>query len=146
MDIGLQFELIYKDADVIQIRISAWNGLFGGTADVYAGIGRLEEIAATIAGFPDHPSDTRDIVVGAFGPDWAGGGASMRFYCADATGHAYVDAKIESDSSSAKSTQSVSLSLPIEAAAVDSFVRELRVLASIKTGSARLEGLLQSSC
>jgi hypothetical protein len=71
----------------------------------------------------------------------AGGGVSMRFYCADASCHAYVDSKIESDSLPGKPVQSVTFFLPIEAAAVDSFVSELRLLGVQKTGVARLAGV-----
>ena len=140
MDIGFQFEVIYKAYDMLQVRISAWNGAFGGIADVYVGIGRLEEVAAALEGFPKNPSDTREIMFGAFGPKSAGGGVSMRFYCADASGHAYVESKIESDSLPGKPIQTVMLSLPIEAAAVDSFVDELHLLGVHRTGVARLRG------
>jgi len=139
MDIGFQFEVIYKDRDFLEVRVSAWNGTFGGMADVYVGIGRLEETAETLKGFPNRLSDTREITLGGFGPDSAGGAVSMRFYCRDASGHAYIESRIESDSSSGKPMQSVSLSLPIEATAVDTFVDELRRLGSNKSGVAHLE-------
>lgn len=141
MDIGFQFEVIYKDSDLLQIRISAWNGAFGGAADVYVGIGVLEETAAKLKGFPNNPADSREVTLGAFGPQSAGGGVNMRFYCVDASGHAYVEARMESDTLPEKPVQSVTLSLPIEAAAVDSFVRELRLLGLQKTGVARLAGV-----
>jgi hypothetical protein len=140
MDIGFRFEVIYKDSDLLEVRVSAWNGAFGGTADVYVGIGQLEETAAKLKGFPKHPSDTREIMLGSFDPKMAGGGASMQFYCTDASGHAYVESKIKSNSLPGKPVQCVILLLPIEAAAVDSFVNELRLLGLHKTGVARLEG------
>jgi hypothetical protein len=140
MDIGFQFEVIYKAYDMLQVRISAWNGAFGGIADVYVGIGRLEEVAAALKGFPKNPSDTREVTLGAFGPESAGGGVSMRFYCADASGHAYVQSKLESESLPSKPIQTVMLSLPIEAVAVDLFVDELRLLGVRKSGVARLRG------
>jgi hypothetical protein len=140
MDIGFRFEVIYKAEDLIEVRISAWNGVFGGTADVYLEIGRLEEIAARLQGFPSHPSDTREVVLGAFGPEFAGGGVSMRFHCADRSGHAYVESRIESGEKRGRSTDSAFLTLHIEAAAVDSFVDELRRLGADRSGIARLEG------
>jgi hypothetical protein len=143
VEIGLQFEVTYKDSDLLKVRISAWNGAFGGTADVYVGIGKLEEVATKLKGFPNNPSDTREITLGGFGPNWAGGGVGMRFYCTDASGHAYVESKIESGS---KPVQSVSLSLPIEAAAMDSFVDELRRVGANRSGTARLEGVTCPHC
>ncbi len=141
MDIGFRFEVIYKDSYLLEVRLSAWNGAFGGAADLYVGIGQLEETAAKLKGFPNHPSDTREVILGDFGPKSAGGGVSMRFYCTDASGHASVESKIESDSLSGKPAQCVTLSLPIEAAAVDSFVDELRRLGADGTGIARLKGV-----
>ena len=141
MDIGFKFKVIYGDADLLKVRISAWNGAFGGVADVFVGIGGLEEASAKLKGFPKHPSDVRELMLGAFGPRFAGGGVSLRFYCADASGHAYVDTKIESETLPSRPVQYVNLSQPVEAAAVDSFVDELRQIGMRKTGIARLEGL-----
>ncbi|MFZ0639190.1 MAG: hypothetical protein WAN33_07650 [Candidatus Acidiferrales bacterium] len=140
MDIGLQFDVIYKAEDLIQVRVSAWNGSFGGTVDIYAGFDCLEEIAAELQGFPASVSDSREIKLGALGPKSAGG-VEMRFYCTDASGHAYVGCKMDSGILSGKSAQSVNLSLPIEAAAVDSFVGELRTVGVRRMGIARLEGV-----
>jgi len=128
MEAGFQLTVIWGDADVTRIRVSAWNGLFGGTADVYVGIGRLGEAAAQLEGFPKDPSDVREVIFGAFGPEYAGGGVSMRLHCVDGAGHSSVDSRIESDYDSLRKAQSAVLSLPIEAAAVDSFVEGLRCL------------------
>jgi hypothetical protein len=76
MDTGFQIELLWNDNDVFKIRVSAWNGQFGGSADVYVPIGGLAETAAKLEGFPHQPSDTREIQFGAFGREWAGGGVA----------------------------------------------------------------------
>jgi hypothetical protein len=52
MELGFQLTALWNDADVIEIRVTAWNGLFGGTADVYVAIGQLGKIAAQLEGFP----------------------------------------------------------------------------------------------
>jgi len=64
----------------------------------------------------------------------------MRFYCADSAGHAYVQAKIESEFESAGVVQYAIISMPVEAAAIDSFVVDLRRLEKERYGIARLEG------
>jgi hypothetical protein len=128
VEIGVQFEVVYKDDDLIEVRISASNGTFCGEASAYLGIGEVEEIATKLQGFPTRPSDAREIMLGTFDPNSAGGGMSMRFYCSDRSGHAYVEARIESGHESTRVVQSVVLLLPLEAAAVDSFVDELRRL------------------
>jgi hypothetical protein len=142
MDTGFRFEVIWNDDDVFKVRVSAWNGAFGGSADAYVAIGGLTEAAAKLDGFPLQPSDTRELQFGAFGPEWAGGAASMCFYCKDAAGHALVEARIESDHlrdhSGGNKAQSVFLVAPIEANAVDSFVSDLRRLEADQCGVALL--------
>lgn len=143
--LGFRFEIIYKDVHLLQIRISAWNGYFGGTADVYVGLDQLKEAATKLQRFPLDPSDVREVTIGGFGPTWGGGAVAMRFYCADRAGHTYVDSKIESDYDSAGKAQSVLMTLSIEPAAVDSFVKELFQLGADQTGQARLQGVMRDT-
>jgi hypothetical protein len=100
MEVGFQFERIYGDNDVLEVRVSAWNGAFGGLTDVYVGIGRLGEVATCLSGFPSSVTDSREFTLGAFGGEFAGGGVSMRFYCRDASAHVMVESRIESSSRS----------------------------------------------
>ncbi len=125
MEMGFQFEVLYRDNDLLKVRVSAWNGTFGGAADVYLGTNQLGEVATHLRGFPKSISDIREVILGTFDPKSAGGGVNMRLYCVDRTGHAYVETKIESDRDSAGRVQSATLLVPIEAGAVDSFVDEL---------------------
>lgn len=118
MDLGVQFKVIWKDADMIEVRVSAWNGAFGGAADIYVGNGVLEEAAAKLSGFPSNLTDTREILLGSFEPEFAGGGVRFKFHCVDQSGHAYVDSQIQSDSRPHGRIQSAFVLLPIEAAAV----------------------------
>jgi hypothetical protein len=145
-DIGFQFDVIYKAEDLIQVRVFGWNGAFGGTAEIYVGIGLLEEIAGKLSGFPTRKSDSREFTLGGFGAKWAGGGVAMRFYCLDASGHACVESRIEAENLPSQSVQSATFSLPIEAAAVDSFVHELRRVGADRSGTAHLHGLPVSGC
>src|SRR5271163_5016281 len=89
MNVGFEFEIIYKDAHLMMVRIAAWNGSFGGAADVYMGLDQMEEAAGQLQGFPTDPSDAREITFG-------GSDVRMRFYCAHRSGHGYVDAAVES--------------------------------------------------
>lgn len=36
--IGLCFEAIYKDDHLLEVRISVWNGAFGGVTEAYVGL------------------------------------------------------------------------------------------------------------
>ncbi|MGA2340444.1 MAG: hypothetical protein ABSF75_11140 [Terracidiphilus sp.] len=139
MDRGFHFEVIWNDDDVFEVRVSAWNGAFGGSADIYVAIHGLAEAAEKLEGFPRQPSDRRELQFGDFGPQSAGGAASMCFYCKDAAGHALVEARIESDHRGVNKAQSVVLVASIEANAVDSFVSDLRRLEADRRGIALLK-------
>jgi hypothetical protein len=138
MDVGLQFTVIWDDADMFSLRVTASSAAFRGEAEVYVGIGQLEEAAATLEGFPRSPADAREVTLGSFDPGFVRGAIKMRFYCSDSSGHAYVEAKIESRETPGGTRESAQLSIPIEAAALDSFVEELRRLELRKSGIARL--------
>ncbi|HMK29698.1 MAG TPA: hypothetical protein VK473_08455 [Terriglobales bacterium] len=139
-EIGLQLKVLYRDSDLIKARVFAWNGTFGGISDIYLAIDQLAGVAEQLQGFPQGISDSREVMLGTFDPTSAGGGMSMRFYCIDRSGRAYVDTKIESDQDSSGGVQSVALSLPIEGGAVDSFVGELRSLDAGERATAYLRG------
>lgn len=128
MDRGIRLEFLWNDADIVEVRVSAWNGLFGGSADIYVGIGEVAESAEKLKGFPRNPSDKRTLEFGAFAPKAAGGAATLSFYCRDSAGHASVEVKIESDDRARIPAQSVLLVAAVEPAAVDSFVSDLRRL------------------
>lgn len=138
--VGFRLEVIYADVDIIEIRVSAWNGSFGGATDLYVAVDGLSKIATKLGGFPKNPADVREFTLGAFEREFAGGAVSMKFYCIDQAGHAYVESRIESDTESAKVWQVATLVMPVEAAAVDRFVEDLRQLEKEKSGVALLEG------
>jgi hypothetical protein len=138
MDQGFTFQVIETDPDYLKLRISAWNGLFGGSAEVYVAIFTLDEVASILSGFPDCPSDTREATFGSFGPGTAGGAVNMRFYCADKSGHAWVESRIESEYTKTGSAQSVVMACPIEAASLDLFLGEIRRLERDEASTAHL--------
>jgi hypothetical protein len=140
--LGLQIQVTYADEDLVEIRVSAWNGMFGGAAEIYVNLDELEQIAGKLKGFPETIADSREIVVGELGSRSPSedGGLRMFFYCRDSSGHAYVDLRIESYSLSKRKVQFVTCFLPIEAAAVDSFVEELARIGAERAGQAFLRG------
>lgn len=138
MDAGVRFEVLWNDADIFEVRVSAQNGLFSGSANIYLGIGELAESAENLTGFPSNPSDKRTLDFEAFGPQVASGAVTLSFYCVDSAGHASVEVKIESDHRGKIPAQSVQLIAAVEAAAVDSFVSDLRRLEPDQRGTALL--------
>lgn len=146
MDLGVQFRIIWDDKDLVEVRVSAWNGAFGGTSDIYVGNGELEEAGAKLSGFPRNLTDTREILLGSFDQHFVRGGVRLQFYCVDQSGHAYVDSQIESDSHFHRTIQSVLVSLPIEAAAVDRFVEGLLRIGAARSGMAFLQAVKPHDC
>jgi hypothetical protein len=157
MDTGIHIEVVWSDVDVIETSVSAWNGAFGGVTRIYVGIGALKEAAERLRGFPQNTTDIREVAFGQFDPAGLGGvdtfasGVSMRFHCIDGAGHAYLDARLQSDNRAGTSRargrrpgrtiQSVALVMGIEAAAVDTFVEELLRLEPTHAGAAYLKAL-----
>jgi len=140
MYVGFEFRVVWHDSDVIQLCTSAWNGAFGGVAEIYAGIGDLEKLAAQLRGFPRSPEDVREVVFGNLDRKYAAGGVRMRFHCIDGAGHAYVEATVDANYETGGTVQTVVLAMPVEAAAVDTFVKELERLETTRTGAAHLLG------
>jgi hypothetical protein len=143
MEVGFKFEDIYRDADVLEVRVSGWNGAFGGVADIYLGSGRLGEVATLLQGFPSSVTDNREFTLCAFGGEFAGGGINLRFRTCGGAARVVVESRIEANSESAAPRQSVVLVLPTEAAAIDSFVEELRGIDHNQATVARLRGTAQ---
>jgi hypothetical protein len=139
MYLGFEFRVCWHDEDVIELYVAAWNGAFGGGADIYEAIGDLRFAAERLRGFPNHPKDTREVVFGNFDRKCAGGGVRLRFHCIDGAGPAYVEAMIDSNYVSGGTVQTALLAMPVEAAAVDTFVRELEKLESDLMGTAYLK-------
>jgi len=138
--VGFQCKVLYRDNDVVKVRISGWNGTFGGAADVYIGAGQLSEIALRLRGFPGNGADVREVILGTFDSESAGGGVRMKFYCVSAAGHCRVEAKIAADPGPAGSSECAVLVLPIEASAVDLFVEALDQLDKATLTEAFLKG------
>jgi hypothetical protein len=78
MKSGFQFQVLYRDDHLIKLRISVSNGGFGGEADVYVGTSLPAEAGKELQGFPRNVADIREVMLGSFGSESAGGGASMR--------------------------------------------------------------------
>jgi hypothetical protein len=62
----------------------------------------------------------------------------MRFWCKDAAGHTFVEARIEFEYDGANKAQSVLFVASVDATAVDTFVIDLRRMESERQGVALL--------
>jgi hypothetical protein len=140
MKIGVQISIIYTDEHLIELRVVAANGVFAGQADLYADSEALAEFAGVLRGFPSSQSDTREFELGSFDAEFVGGGAGFRFFCLDSVGHASAEVRLRSDPKfKGGVSDNVLLHVPIEAAAIDSFVVQLERIAVVVGQAAFLE-------
>jgi len=138
MDPGLILKAVYQDADLIEVVASATNGAFAGATSLYVGNGELQAVASALAGFPAPPHDVREVTLGDFGREWAGGAMALRFYCVDGAAHAFVSVRIESHAEQGGVIQTANLAISIEPAAVDIFISQVRQIGEARCGSAAL--------
>jgi hypothetical protein len=80
MEKVLVISYLYHDGDILQLRVRAWNGRFGGDTKLYVGRDGLTAVANELRGFPRGKDDSRETVLGAFGSDSAGGAARLSFF------------------------------------------------------------------
>jgi hypothetical protein len=124
--VGVHVEHIDIDPDYVKLRFTASNGVFSGSVDLYSDTSVLSAAAATLAGFPQRSFDQCAVEFGTFQPSFAGGGLRMIFKCIDSPGHTQLQIVMETECDDRAPSQSVSMLLPIEAAAIDTFVTELK--------------------
>lgn len=115
---------VYRGGDFLEVRVRASNGAFAGSVNVYVGPDRLRDLASELAGFPTSPGDAREVTLGSLDPEGPGG-VRMLFMCTDSAARARLEIAMASGSLLGRS-QSAAFSHPVEPAAVDRFVEQLR--------------------
>ncbi len=138
MNTGLKVAYVWHDSDVIEVRVTAENARFRSTANVYVGTDGLLKAAATLAGFPKHSRDKREVTFGAVGKELAGGAVGLEFYCSDLAGHAAFRAMIEGDYGTHDVAESATVCVDFEPAALDAFLIELQQVEKEHQGVASL--------
>jgi hypothetical protein len=136
---GLRFTYLYHDSDIIELRIIADNGMFGGTTNVYVGVGELHKAVAALSDFPKSRDDAREFVFVAFGADSAGGAVRLQLYRKDLAGHVVLQATIEADFNRKGANQSAVVIADFELAALDRFLIELQLVEENLSGNAELK-------
>ena len=137
---GIEFEVVWFDQDVIEYQVTCSNGPFRGATRMYLAHDDLSNTADILSGFPSDNKDTREIELGAFGPNLAGGGIQMNFRCVDSVGHAVVLVRLRADGRSGPGEpESVSLHIPVEAGSIDSFVSNARLIDNTMGAKAYLQ-------
>jgi hypothetical protein len=138
--LGIEIEVIWFDTDVIEILCRCSNGYFSGQAEIYLSHDKLSEMADALSGFPSHPNDSRGFEFGTFNPNHADGGVRMYFRCLDSVGHGEAEVKLRGDGCKGMGeTESVALRIPVQAAAIDSFLSQVRQMDKEVGASAYLQ-------
>lgn len=133
---GIEIEVFWSDQQLVEFQFRCSNGRFCGTAQIYLNHDDLPRIADSLEGFPQTASDSRDLELGTFDPVYADGGVRLHCYCKDSVGHAVIEVKLRGDACKGLGEpESVALNLPIEAAGLDSFLRQVRALDTQEIGA-----------
>jgi len=126
---GIGIEVRWFDESFLEVSFSCSNGRFSGQAEIYLAHDTLSTLADALIGFPANPNDSCKSKLGTFKPEHADGGVRMYSHCMDSVGHAAVDIQLRGDAcTELGEIESVALRIPIQAASVDSFIKELRMI------------------
>jgi hypothetical protein len=134
MEHGLRVRHLYHDNDILEVEVSAFNGRFAGSTALYIGRDELSLSADALQYFPSSQSDERNVTLGAFGLESAGGALRLRFRCIDSALHVQVSIQIEDS----EGKQSAVVIADVEPAAIDSFIPELQRIQEELSGDAIL--------
>lgn len=119
---GLDLRVIWKDADIMEIRARAGNGSFAGSVSFYVTHDRLQLLAASLRGFPATIPDLRQARMGMWEENNSVGGLDLSLECSGSAGR--CTARIHMRHAE-NGPESVNLVFEIESAAVDRFVAML---------------------
>jgi hypothetical protein len=133
---GIKIEIVWFDQDVVECQITCSNGRFSGVAEIYLSHDDVPKMVEALKGFPSAPGDFRDLELGTFNPRHADGGVRLRCYCRDSAGHAVMEVKLRGDAcEELGEPESVALLFPVEAAAIDSFLKQVRSMDTEQIGA-----------
>jgi hypothetical protein len=133
---GIKVEIVWFDHDLVEYQFTCSNGRFSGVAEIYLGHDDFPKMVEALKGFPSTPSDVRDLELGTFNPKHANGGVRLHCYCKDPAGHAVMEVKLRGDACKGLAEpESVALAFPVEAAAIDSFLTQVRSMDTEQIGA-----------
>jgi hypothetical protein len=135
----LELNVIWKDDDMFELRVTASNGRYFGITEVYETSESLGDFADLLYGFPKdnltlfHKMGAKDSYAYF----------SMKYYCIDNAGHLGIELNLEENVSTAYRNgekDKLKLEIIVEPSAIDNFQRELKHLATNQEGKAILFG------
>jgi hypothetical protein len=141
--VGIEIEVTWGDEHMLQLEVSASNGVFAGRIEAYDALDVAARWAAALERFPRDADDCREISTGALADEYAGGAATLRFMVRDKAGHCAVRVKLRA-SDLVRPIAFAEFAIEVEAAAVDRFIAELRAMSTEVGQRATLDGFLQA--
>jgi hypothetical protein len=135
----LELQIVWKDDDMFELKVTASNGRYFGTTEVYDTTESLFSFARTLVGFP---RDDKKLFHEA-GNKNGYAYFSMSFYCIDNAGHIGVEINLEENVATEfrhEEKDKLKIEIVVEPNAIDRFQRELSQLATSQKGAAILYG------
>ena len=135
----LKLQVIWKDEHRFELKVTASNGHYFGTTDVYDTPEPILKFAETLIGFPDDNSDL--LYETGFKNEYSS--FSMHFYCIDKAGHIAVGINLEDNLRTEfkhEQKNKIRIEIIVEQKAILNFQKELSRLATRQEGEAILHG------
>lgn len=136
----IEVEVVWKDDDLLEIKVVACNGRYRGTTQVYDTRDSLRKFAQQLIGFPKSIDQIIHYEVGErTGYSFLG----VKFYCIDRTGHTAVKVEMEENITMQSSTEKdmIRLEFHFEANDLIEFQKELQKIITKEEGRAILNGI-----
>jgi hypothetical protein len=137
----LKLKVIWTDDDMLELQVTAFNGHFLGTTEVYDTDERLSQFADSLIGFPKTTDST---LTHEAGERDSYSFFSMKFYTIDSAGHLGVQVSIESNVPTKfrpEEKDKLTMELKTEPSCVDTFIKSLVTLVKNRDGEAILNGV-----
>ena len=136
----LILEVIWKDKHMLEYKISAQNGRYSGTTEVYVTNDQIETLILNLSGFPNG----KDNFKFSAGESDDYSFIEFNFSQFDSSGKVEVSIRFEENlnhSTQKNKRDILEMSLLVEPAAIDNFCIELQALTRNNEGSAMLKGI-----
>lgn len=135
----LELQIVWKDDDMFELKVTASNGRYFGTTQVYDTAESLFSFAQTLTDFPKDNKKLHHEAGNKNGYAFF----SMNIYCIDNAGHIGVEINLEDNVATEfrhEEKDKLKLEIIVEPSAIDNFQKELSQLAITQKGIAILYG------
>jgi hypothetical protein len=124
----IELRVIDVDADYSLLALSAADGSFAGTTEIYGAEIAAVDLATALEGFPQSPADKREVALGSRDKRVAGGWVQFTCRCLDRAGHPVLEVELcDKYAAFGLSPRTAHVHLRVEAPAIDAFVNALRM-------------------